>query len=247
MRRWITICTVFLGATLCAASVVDAQQNQPIYPAYEGYLKNPDGSYTLGFAYFSHNANEVTIPPGPANSFGPAPIDRGQPIKFLPGHWRFQCVMVVGPEFDGNIRWTLTFAGTTTGTSQHMLQSNWNLVEGAAELRRIDYAKVPKGVCLNRAPTVRVLGLTGGRGRGLAASTTELLNLFGSVADEGLPRTGKLTVGWKQISGPGTVTFQNASAARTRASFSAPGAYELELSATDSELSGNIRLTVNVK
>jgi hypothetical protein len=154
--------------------------------------------------------------------------------------------MVVGPEFDGNLRWTITFAGATTGTSQHMLQSNWNLVEGAAELRRIDYAKVPKGVCLNRAPTVRVLGLTG-RGRGLAASTTELLNLFGSVADEGLPRTGTLTVGWKQLSGPGKVTFQNASAARTRASFSAPGSYDLELSATDSELSGNIRITVNVK
>jgi hypothetical protein len=27
----------------------DAQVNQPIYPAYDGYLRNPDGSYT-----FSH-------------------------------------------------------------------------------------------------------------------------------------------------------------------------------------------------
>jgi hypothetical protein len=29
--------------------------------------------------------------------------------------------MVVGHEFDGNLRWTLTYAGTTTGTSQRML------------------------------------------------------------------------------------------------------------------------------
>ena len=27
-----------------------AQRNQPVYPAYDGYLKNPDGSYTLAFA-----------------------------------------------------------------------------------------------------------------------------------------------------------------------------------------------------
>jgi hypothetical protein len=67
------------------------------------------------------------------------------------------------------------------------------------------------------------------------------------VADEGLPRAGKLTVEWKQVSGPGKVTFQDAAAPRTRATFSAPGAYELELSATDSELSDSLRVVVNVK
>ena len=102
--------------------------------------------------------------------------------------------MVVGPEFDGKMRWTLTYAGTTTGTSERMLQSNWNLVEGAAELARIDFAKAPRGVCLNRAPTVRVLGKTARR-RGARSTrrTTEELHLFGSVDDEGLPRGAR---GW---------------------------------------------------
>src|SRR5687767_13689345 len=50
-----------------------AQANQPVYPAYDGYLKNPDGSYTLAFAYFSHNADVVTVPSGPANGFSPDP------------------------------------------------------------------------------------------------------------------------------------------------------------------------------
>ena len=67
-----------------------------------------------------------------------------QPTTFLPGHWRFQCVMVVGADFDGKMKWTLAYAGTSTGTSERMLQSNWNLLEGAAELSRIDYAKVPQ-------------------------------------------------------------------------------------------------------
>src|SRR5688572_31978000 len=73
MKRWLTL--VF---ALCAPLVtgLGAQQNQPIYPAYDGFLKNPDGSYTIAFAYFSHNASDVTIAPGANNSFAPTPGDR---------------------------------------------------------------------------------------------------------------------------------------------------------------------------
>jgi hypothetical protein len=255
-QAWLKICpavgfTVLVLFILCSSfssELVSAQRNQPVYPVYDGFLKNPDGSYTLSFAYFSHNAEPVTIEPSAANAFAPAPGDRQQPTLFKPGHWRFQCVMVVGPEFDGKMKWTLTFAGTTTGTSERMLQSNWNLLEGAAELGRIDYAKVPKGVCLNRPPTVRLLGKTARKGEvTIDASTTEELNLFGSAHDEGLPRGRPLVVGWKVIKGPGTVNFSNASAARTKASFSAPGSYELELSATDSELTSTLKVIASVK
>jgi hypothetical protein len=238
---------LLMGPFLAGAN---AQRNQPIYPAYDGFLKNPDGSFTLSFAYFSHNAETVTVPPGPNNSFAPNAGDRQQPTTFKPGHWRFQCVMVVGPEFDGKLVWTLAYSGTSTGTSQRMMQSNYNLVEGAADLAKIDFAKAPRGVCLNRAPIVRILGLAG-RGRGapppaLAVGLSEELNLFGSVADEGLPRSGKLIVGWKQVNGPGTVKFANQDAARTKATFGAPGTYELELSATDSEFTSRALVNVNV-
>jgi hypothetical protein len=225
-----------------------AQRNQPIYPVYDGFLKNPDGSYTLSFAYFSHNADVVTIAPGAANTFAPEPGDRQQPTTFKPGHWRFQCVMVVGPDFDGKMKWTLTYAGTTTGTSERMLQSNWNLLEGAAELGRIDFAKVPRGVCLNRPPVVRLLGKTARKGEvSIDAATTEELNLFGSANDEGLPRNRPFVVGWKVLKGPGTVTFSHPNAARTKASFTTPGAYELELSATDSEFTSTLKVIATVK
>ena len=249
-RRVLGACVVaaaFLAGPFLAAPY--AQRNQPIYPAYDGYLRNPDGSYTLSFAYFSHNAELVTIAPGPDNSFAPDPADRQQPTTFRPGHQRFQCIVVVGPEFDGKLRWTLTYAGTTTGTSQNMLQSNYNLVEGAAELRAIDYAKVPRGVCLNRAPIVRILGLSGGaRGAAptLSATVGEEVSLFGSVVDEGLPRGAKLTVLWKMLKGSGNVKFEDPQAARTHATFSAPGAYDLELSASDSLLTSSTRVNVNV-
>ena len=243
MRR---ISTVTLVCGLLAAAV-HAQRNQPIYPAYDGFLKNPDGSYTISFGYFSHNVDPVTVQPGPENSFVPAPGDRQQPITFKPGQQRFQCVMVVNADFDGKMRWTLTHAGTTTGTSERMLQSNWNLVEGAAELGRIDFAKAPRGVCLNRAPTVRLLGKTARKGEvSIDATTTEDLQLFGSVNDEGLPRGRELVIEWKALKGPGTVTFSNPRAARTRATFTAPGLYELQLSATDSEFSTVLRVIAKV-
>jgi hypothetical protein len=225
-----------------------AQQNQPIYPAYDGFLKNPDGSYTIAFAYFSHNADTVTIAPSSANAFAPTPGDRMQPTTFKPGHWRFQCVMVVPPDFDGKMKWTLTHGGVTTGTSERMLQSNWNLLEGAPALSKIDYAKVPKGVCLNQAPTVRVLGVTARPNTPptLSVAVNEELNLFGSAHDEGLPRGKGLVVEWKMLKGPGTVKFTIPGAARTKAIFSAPGIYELELTASDSEFTRTTRINVKV-
>lgn len=229
-------------------TAAQAQQNQPIYPAYDGFLKNPDGSFTLSFGYFSHNADVVTVPSGANNTFAPTPGDRMQPTTFKPGQWRFQCVMVVGPEFDGKMKWTLAYAGTTTGSSERMLQSNWNLVEGAPALAKIDFAKVPKGVCLNQRPTVRVLGVTS-RPNNPAVLTTALneeLNLFGSAHDEGLPRGKGLVVEWKMLRGPGIVTFTIPGAARTKATFSAPGLYELELTASDSEFTERTRINVKV-
>src|SRR5688500_14917493 len=97
IRALILAVFVVLGGPLLTGA--HAQQNQPIYPVYDGFLKNPDGSYTLSFAYFSHNADPVSIPPGANNAFAPEPGDRQQPILFKPGHWRFQCVMVVAPGF----------------------------------------------------------------------------------------------------------------------------------------------------
>jgi hypothetical protein len=156
--------------------------------------------------------------------------------------------MVVGPEFTGKLQWSISYAGTTTGTSERMLQSNWNLVEGASALEKIDYAKVPKGVCLNRPPAVRILGLTPRRNEVPVMTTgvNQELNLFGSAHDEGLPRGKGLSAEWKVLNGPGRVVFAPPASARTKATFAAPGLYELELSATDGEFTERVRLNVKV-
>lgn len=72
--------------------------------------------------------------------------------------------------------------------------------------------------------------------------------LSGSVSDDGLPNPpGFTTVTWSKASGPGTVTFGDAHAVGTEASFSAAGTYVLRLTATDSDLtvSDNVTVVVN--
>ncbi len=72
--------------------------------------------------------------------------------------------------------------------------------------------------------------------------------LDGTVTDDGFPSPpATVTTTWAQISGPGTVTFENASAVDTSASFSAAGTYVLRLTASDSALSAFDEVTVTVQ
>ena len=252
--------TVRAALAVLAASVLLAgptavpvfAQNEPVYPVYDGFTVTEDGLYVVAFAYFSHNFEPVTVPSGPRNRFDPDAADRGQPTTFLPGHHRFQCVMVMDPDFAGGLRWTLDHAGTTTGTSEDMLQYNWELEERSMGrlMRDVEPAGAPRGVCLNRSPTVRFLGLRNGPGGAppeVSAAVGEELKLFGSVRDEGLPRDGALVASWRVLSGPGAVTFSAPDEPRTLASFDAPGRYELELWAGDGELEGSSRVVVAVE
>ena len=244
---------MLVGFVLLAGPLVTAAsaQNEPVYPVYDGFLVTEEGLHVLAFAYFSHNFEPVTVPVGPDNGFGPDPVDRQQPTTFLPGHQRFQCIVVMGPDFTGGLRWTLDYAGTSSTTSDDLLQYNWELEAGSARavLRDVEPAEAPRGVCLNRSPTVRFLGLRTGRGGAppeVTSSVGDELKLFGSVRDEGLPRAATLVSQWRRLSGPGAVTFSAPDEPRTLASFDTPGTYELELWASDGEREGSARVVVVV-
>lgn len=225
------------------------QERQAIFPVYDGYRKNEDGSLTLSFAYFSHNPTPVEIPAGENNYFS-VTADIGQPTVFLPGHHRWQCVVVVDPDFGGDLQWTLTNAGSTTSTSESMLQYNWEFSDSDERnvLRAIEDPTIqPRNVCLNRPPLVRVLGYGGGTGPSeLKVAVGEGLKLFGSVRDEGLPKGKTVTSAWHKVSGPGTVRFDDARSPRTLAFFSEPGDYIVRLTATDSLLENMTEVKVVV-
>ena len=77
-----------------------------------------------------------------------------------------------------------------------------------------------------------------------APANTVTLN--GSATDDGQVN-GSLTYTWTKVSGPGNVTFANASQAVTNAQFSKAGTYTLQLTANDGQLSAtdNVVITVN--
>ena len=73
------------------------------------------------------------------------------------------------------------------------------------------------------------------------------VTLAGSVSDDGLPvPPGKFTVTWSKLSGPGNVTFSNASATSSSATFSQPGTYVLRLTASDGALQTTSDVTIAV-
>ncbi len=91
---------------------------------------------------------------------------------------------------------------------------------------------------VNVAPVVNA-------GSDLTIQLSDTATLNGTVTDDGLP-TGNVTTTWTQVSGPGTVTFGDASAVDTTASFSEAGTYVLRLLAHDGELNDSDDVTIVV-
>lgn len=70
-------------------------------------------------------------------------------------------------------------------------------------------------------------------------------SLSGSVSDDGEPNPpGSVTSLWTKVSGPGTVTFGNATSPTTTATFSDPGTYVLRLTGNDSQLSTSDEVSI---
>ncbi|MPZ94474.1 MAG: hypothetical protein GEU96_06020 [Propionibacteriales bacterium] len=86
-----------------------------------------------------------------------------------------------------------------------------------------------------------------GAGADQAVERPASATLAGTVTDDGLPASpGAVATTWTTTSGPGTVTFTDAAAAATSASFDAAGVYVLRLTATDGSLEAFDEVTVTV-
>src|SRR5207302_741233 len=92
---------------------------------------------------------------------------------------------------------------------------------------------------VNMAPVVNA-------GPPQAVTLPNTVSLNGMVSDDGLPPGSTLTVSWRKLSGPGTVTFVNPNLAVTTASFSEAAPYVLRLTASDSLLSSDSDIAVTV-
>jgi Calx-beta domain/FG-GAP-like repeat/Carboxypeptidase regulatory-like domain len=80
-----------------------------------------------------------------------------------------------------------------------------------------------------------------------AVTQTSVLTLAGTVQDNDPGATQAVSSTWTMVSGPGTVTFENAGSPTSDAVFSTPGNYVLQLSATDGTVSGSSQVSVVVE
>ena len=218
---------------------------QGVTPAYEGWFKNPDGSFTLLLGYFNRNQKQtLDIPVGPDNRIEPGGPDQGQPTHFLPRRqWGVFTVRVPADfgEQEADV------------DDRRERQDDASVPDRPASA---DYEVEPfKDAANNNTPPVLRFEPGGsplqGPPRGIVATlgTTlpEPVTLTLYASDDGIVtpdrRAGAspVTVTWSLFRGPGAVTFANAKPAvdkttgeaTTTATFSAPGEYILRAQAND--------------
>lgn len=275
-RRWMTSVLagvlVLLGASHARTQAPQGQSQLPtetitairmnagqsVTPYFEGWIKNPDGTFDMVFGYFNRNfTQEFAIPAGPDNKVEPGAPSQGQPTYFLPRRQRYVYRLRVPADFGKKEAvWTITANGRTEKgfamlipaqeITERVVMSNGNFDPG------LDDPNQPPSITLAPLGTV---------------SIGTPITLTASVVDDGLPKprvvaprpppttTGGfgaqvnssgggpprgLQVSWLQYSGPAKVTFGHTGTlqvangqAVTTATFAAAGTYKLIASASD--------------
>ncbi len=135
--------------------------------------------------------------------------------------------------------WANVAAGSYTLTAKATDTSGASTISAPVTVI-VQAAPTPPPPVTNHPPVVNA-------GPNQTITLPAMASLTGTASDDGLPAGGTLTTIWSKVSGPGTVTFGNAAATATTASFSAAGTYVLQLSASDSLLSSSATVTVTVK
>ena len=238
-----------LGAGTAGAQVPGTLQEfgAPVYPAYEGWYENPDGSITLLAGYFNANTEEIVdVPVGGSNYIEPGPADQGQPTRFAPGRaWGVFTIRIPGDDRDHRAIWHLTANGETVSIPMH-LDPQWIIepFEDAANGNRPPVIRLaPDGEGFIGPPLgiAWELTATAGTPLDLAVWTSDEKPTDNLEAASRRPRPA-LILRWHVLRGPGDVDFshpvqefadssdQNPT---TTATFSAPGDYVLRAEALD--------------
>lgn len=101
---------------------------QGLQPVFEGWAKNPDGSFSMYFGYFNRNYVEtLTVPVGPENRIEPGVPDRGQPTVFNTRIRRKEFSVTVPKDWGKKeLVWIVTVRGTTE-KAVGWLQPEWEI------------------------------------------------------------------------------------------------------------------------
>lgn len=254
MRRSWKDQPVTLALTLLAGWTVIAAAQQPtvlpmgpprergasVTPAYEGWYRNDDGSFSMLIGYYNRNSKEaLTIPVGPNNRIEPGEPDQGQPTFFEMGRQWGVFVIKVPKDFGNKVvKWTLTANGETQSVPFSL-----NPGYPITPYREIGMGNQPPVLWFSEGGA-KVTGPPAG----IAASVNGMVNQPVAItffADDVKEKDSKAanvaTVSMKKHRGPGEVKFERARIAVPKAgapmsasaTFSAPGEYLLRVQAND--------------
>jgi len=157
---------------------------QDVVPVFEGWEKNPDGTFNLVFGYMNRNYEEqVDIPVGPDNKVEPGPVDQGQPEHFYRRRQQFMFKIRVPADFGKKeVVWTLTHAGKTEKAYGTLLETseigNLTYQENRGGPGDMSYPEEP-----NQAPTIEMVGSSV-----LTAKKGQPITITVAVSDDGHPK-----------------------------------------------------------
>jgi len=106
---------LLLAQALAAQTRFTYSKGQSVSPAYEGWMPNDDGSFTMYFGYMNTNwQQEFDVPVGPDNAIEPGGPDQGQPTHFYPRRNPFLFTVRVPKDLGTKeLTWVLTTNGKT--------------------------------------------------------------------------------------------------------------------------------------
>ena len=182
--------TLLVSALIGAATLPVLGQSyssgQPVWPAFEGWERNDDGSANLVFGYMSENwQEEFDVPIGPENSIDPGGADRGQPTHFQPRRNRFVFRVRVPKDWgDKEMIWSLTTHGVARkaygSLRTDLLIENIDIM---SETGALGAGTSSPEIRADKPPTINIVG-----SRSLTATAGKPVTLTAIVTDDGVPR-----------------------------------------------------------
>jgi hypothetical protein len=157
---------------------------QNVVPVYEGWERNPDGSFNLVFGYMNRNYQEQPeLPVGTDNFISPGPADQGQPTHFYPRRQQFMFRVRVPSDFGKKeVVWTLTRNGQTEKAYATLLLEE-ELTEVVISENRGGLANDSVKAVPNKPP---VIAIDGPSTRTVAVGET--VTLTATASDDGIPK-----------------------------------------------------------
>ncbi len=200
------LAVLLMSSSGIATAQVLYRSGQSIQPIFEGFEKNPDGSFTMWFGYLNRNYDEApNVPIGAMNSFheadgvssagpldpdlileDPGSIDRGQPAYFYPRRQQFVFGVRVPADFVGKeLVWSVSLSGETGTAVGTLEQGNiWSVDEGVWSANRGRGISARTDLAYsNQPPAVRMVGVEGQ----LSTNVGQPLTLRVFASDDGLP------------------------------------------------------------